>query len=264
MSSEITVVIPSYNPGKFLIKALQSVHEQTYSNWRLILVDDCSTDNSLKMAKNLLNSPKITVIKNPVNLGQSKAQNVALKSITTPYFVQLDSDDWFTKDALETLVNVFRRQPKEIAVVSGDISVVYKESNYIERYNMRFYNTVYKGRIFKDKYDFMLSNKSLWPRCYRTSAVRTIGGWPTDDPYEGRHMEDKSILYRLTEKYKFYWIDKVLYFHRRHDNNDTNNTKVYNEVFEWRVRRTLRRWGNQYRAVFKTTCDGWKYVDRLI
>lgn len=259
MDSEITVVIPSYNPGEFLIKALQSVYDQTYLNWRLILVDDCSTDNSLEMAKDLLDNPRIKVIKNSVNLGTAKTMNVALKSITTSCFVQLDSDDWFTEDALETLLNEFKNQPEDVAVISGNIEVVDNQDN------MKVHNNVVRGKLYKDKYDFLLADTAVWPRCYRTEIVKSIGGWPADDPYEGRYIEDKEILYRLIEKYKFCWIDKVLYFYRRHKNNSTNsNVEFFNEALEWTVKNNLKRWGNQYSAVFKTAANGWKYVESLI
>lgn len=260
MDSAITVITASYNPGKFLIKALQSVYEQTYSNWKLILVDDCSTDNSLEMAKDLLKDPRVTVIKNSINLGQSKAQNVALKAVETPYFVQLDSDDWLMPDALETLINEFLKQQEDVAVVSGNIIVVNRETGFLNDKN----NRISRGGFYKDKYEFMLSNSSVWPRCYRTSAVREIGGWPTDDPYEGRYMEDKMILFRLIEKYKFYWIDKELYVHRANDSNYTK-TKLdaYNKVFEWTVIENLKRWGNQYRPAFVMD-QGWKFIDHLI
>lgn len=260
MNSEITVITASYNPGKFLIKALQSVYEQTYLNWKLILVDDCSTDNSLKMARDLLKDPRITVIKNSVNLGQSGAQNVALKSVTTPYFIQLDSDDWLMPDTLETLLNEFKKQPEDIAVVSGNILVVERNAGFVNHNSSR----IAKGRLFKDKYDFMLFNKSVWPRCYRTSAVRKVGGWPTDVPYNGRYMEDKLILYRLIEKYRFYWIDKVLYVHRSNDESyNGEKIKRYNYMIEWAIRNSLKLWGDNYEPIFDMW-EEWKCLKDLV
>ncbi|WP_234117233.1 glycosyltransferase family 2 protein [Clostridium hydrogenum] len=263
MDNEITVVIPSYNPGKYLVKAIQSIYDQTYKDWKLIVVDDGSTDNSLELAKDLLNNPKIEVIKNTTNLGQSKTQNIALQAITTPYFVQLDSDDWFSPDAVETLLNEFKKQPEDVAVVSGNIMIINEESGYLRSHDNIPSTKIKKGRFFKDKYDYLLSNLSLWPRCFRTSAVKKVGGWPTDDSYEGRHMEDKMILYRLSEEYRFYWIDKVMYYHRRHDNNITNNLELYNELIETNVRKILKRWGDEYTPVFEISY-GWKGVKELI
>lgn len=263
MDSEITVIIPSYNSGRFLIDALQSVYEQTYSNWKLILVDDCSNDDSLKLAEKLLDDPRITVIKNDVNLGQSKAQNVALKYITTPYFIQLDSDDWFVPDTLETVVNEFKKQQEDVGIVSGNIKIVIESTEQLNKNGGKPTVIMRRGRLYKDKYELVLFSASVWPRCYRTSAVKKIGGWPTGDKYGGRYMEDKLILYRLAEEYKFHWINKVLYVHRRHDNNSTNNIGGYNDVYVWYVEKMLKRWGNEYVATFSTDC-GWKIVKCLV
>ncbi|MHC1722000.1 MAG: glycosyltransferase family 2 protein [Aminipila sp.] len=263
MDSEITVVIPSYNPGKLLIEALESVYNQTYSNWKLILVDDASDDNSLELAEKLLNDPRITVIRNDINLGQSQAQNKALDLVDTEYFVQLDSDDWFLPHALETLLNEFKQQPQDIAVVSGNMKVVIQTTEYLLSHKNKAAERILKGRTFKDRYDFLLSNKSLWPRCYRTSAVRDVGGWPTDDPYRGRNMEDRMILLRLIEKYRFHWIDEVLYVHRRHDYNNTHKLAEYNYIIEWYTRSMLKRWGDEYRPFFRVNDSGWKELVAL-
>ncbi len=261
--SEITIFIPSYNPGKLLIDALKSIYNQTYSDWRVILVDDASTDDSLMLAENLLNDPRITVVKNEINVGQSKAQNIALELVTTPYMVQLDSDDWFVPYTLETLVNEFKKQPGDVAVVSGNIMVVNEETEYMKEHDNIPISFVRRGRIFKDRYDFLLSNMSLWPRCYRTSALREIGGWPVDDPYEGRNMEDKLVLFRLIEKFRFHWVDEVLYVHRRHDYNNTRKIDEYNNIIEYNAKQVLKRWGDNFEPVFDIDSYGWKNVVHL-
>jgi glycosyltransferase involved in cell wall biosynthesis len=264
VSSDITVVIPSFNPGKYLIDALESVYNQTYSDWKVILVDDCSEDNSLALAQHLLKDPRILVIKNKENLGQSKAQNIALASVDTPYMVQLDSDDWLLPHALETLLSEFKKQEEDVAVVSANIEVSNEMTEHLGNKKDNRQKFILKGRLFKDKYDFLCSNLSLWPRCYRTSALRRVGGWPVNGPYEGRHLEDKRVLYRLIEYYRFHWIDEVLYVHRRHDHNNTLNVDAYNIIIEFSIKEILKRWGNKYKPVFRTNSQGWRMLDRLV
>jgi glycosyltransferase involved in cell wall biosynthesis len=264
MLSEITVIIPSYNAGSYLIEALQSVHDQTYKNWKLILVDDFSKDDSIFKARSLLKDPRIMVTRNPYNLGQSISQNRALNYVTTPYVVQLDSDDWFKPDTLEVLVEEFKKQPNDVAVVSGNMEVVNITSRWLSQHNNEPLYYVKKGRNFKDRYDFMLANLSLWPRCIRTSALRDIGGWQVDTPYHGRHMEDMLMLFKLLDKYRFHWVDKVLYGHRDHDNCSTwKYQKEYNFLIEWNMRRTLIRWGDKFEPVFEIGDGGWKNIVAL-
>ena len=260
MSCEITVFIPSFNPGRFLVDALESVFMQTYSDWRIILIDDGSYDNSMSLAQPLLNDPRILVVRTDKNLGQSKAQNIALALVNTPYMLQLDSDDWLLPHALETLLNEFKKQPDDVAVVSGNIQIVNEETEYLKHNDNQSITFIRRGRFFKDRYDFLLSNMSLWPRCYRTSALRKVGGWPINDPFEGRHMEDKRVLFRLIEQYRFHWIDEVLYVHRRHDYNNTNKLEIYNDIIEYTAIEVLSRWGDIYEPIFKIDGYGWKNV----
>ena len=107
-----------------------------------------------------------------------------------------------------------------------------------------------KGGSFEDPFEFLLANTTLCPRLYRTSALQSIGGWPTDDPYEGRYREDMRTLYRLIEKYKFHWIDKELYIVRLHENNHTKQLDKYLEIMEWSVNNALLRLGDKYEPVF--------------
>ncbi|MGZ7440704.1 glycosyltransferase [Paenibacillus sp. TH7-28] len=255
----VTVVIPFYNPGRFLEEAIESVFQQIYPRWKLLLIDDGSTEQYESRIKTYLSDPRVKLIRLPQNAGQSQALNQGLELADTPFIVQLDSDDWFYPHTLEVLAGEALKQPEEVAVVSGNILVVHEDAN-----GDRFLTTMNKGRAFADKYDFLLANTSLWPRFYRTNAIRAIGGWPTDDPYQGRVMEDKRILLRLIERYRFHWIDQMLYIHRRHTGNHTNQIGLYAEMVEWSVRDALQRWGSPYEPVFENYGIGWKKLARLV
>lgn len=257
MCPDVTVLIPSYNPGRYLVEALDSVFGQTYTRWKIILVDDASTDNSIALAGKYIADPRVTLVRNSNNLGQSKSLNAGLTLVDTPYVVQLDSDDWFYPYTLEVLVSKAKKLPEEVGVIGGNVHIVYENS-----LGRVVKGVVLKNRSFKDRYDFLLANISLWPRFYRTSALNRIGGWPTDDPYEGRYMEDR-ILLRLIEYYRFYWIDQVLYNHRRHGRNQTNRVQEYAYITEWAIRDALKRWGDRYEPVFKTYGGGRKKVIAL-
>lgn len=171
----------------------------------------------------------------------------------------LDSDDWFYEDTLEVLTGAARHVPERVAVISGNLCMV-TESMAGKAVNRR----ILKNRSYSDRYDFLLSNSSLWPRFYRSAALKHVGGWPTDDPYEGRYMEDRRILLRLIEHFDFHWIDRVLYGHRRHANNQTNLADVYNHITEWTVRDALKRWGNKYRPFFAKNSSNRLVLSELI
>ncbi|ENH96606.1 Glycosyltransferase [Gracilibacillus halophilus YIM-C55.5] len=257
---KVTVLMPFYNPNRQFIKeAIETVFDQTYENWELLLVDDGSTEPYREAIQPFLNDQRVRLIQLEKNMGQSKAMNQGLQQIQTPYLIQLDSDDWFYPHTLEVLMHAARKQTADVAVISGNIQIIHEDAN-----GNRLMTEVYKGRLFKDKYDFMLANTSVWPRFYRTDALKSVGGWPTDDPHEGRYLEDKRVLHRLIEKYRFYWLDQMLYMHRRHPNNHTNQIDKYAETEEWTIRNSLKRWGDEYEPKITTFGKGWKKLDYLI
>lgn len=251
MKPTVTVLVPTYNAGRYLAQALTSVLDQRYPHWQMIVIDDASTDQSIAQARYCFTDKRVTYLHNRRNLGQSKSLNRGLALVQTPYTLQLDSDDWFAPEALTVLVKAANAMPRETALVSGNIAMVFEsEYGHITK------EVVLKNRSFVDRYDFLQANCSQWPRFYRTSALRRIGGWPTDDPYEGRYMEDRRVLLRLIEEFRFDWLDRVLYFHRRHSGNQTNRLAIYNEMNEWVVRDALKRWNSPYEPVFEVDLFG--------
>ncbi len=258
MGPEVTVLVPTYNSGAYLAEALESVFYQTYTNWKLIIVDDASTDDSLATIKEYTADSRVTVVRNHCNKGQSQSLNKGLALVDTPFTVQLDADDWYLPHTLEVLVRKAHTLPQRFAVISGNIEIIFEDSQ-----GGVMGTAVWKNRSFHDPYDYLLANNSLWPRFYRTKALERIGGWPVDDPYEGRYMEDR-ILLRLIEHYDFYWVDQILYKHRRHGKNLTNEIAIYNKIIEWAVYDALKRWGDKYDPVFKCSGKNLKKVVKLI
>lgn len=245
MNPDVTVVIASYNPGLYLNKALKSVFNQSYNKWKIILIDDSSTDDSLIENKELIQNPRVTLIRNNENIGKSKSLNKVLSLVDTPYLVELDSDDWFYKKTLKVLVSEAEKATDNIALFGGNLQMVFENKK-----GSFYYKKKLQGRLPVDGYDYLVYHKDMWPRFYRTSALKSVGGWPIDDPYEGRYLDDFRIILRLIEKYQFKYINETLYGYRRHSNNITNNSTIISDAFKWIIQDTLKRWGNEYRPIF--------------
>lgn len=258
MDARVSVVIPAYNPGRYLRKAVDSVFAQTFDDWTLLIVDDGSTDGSIDRLMESVSDPRLSVLRSERNQGQARALNLALRHVATPYMIQLDADDWLSPLALETLVNEADQQPTDVGIVSGNCVVVLQKKN-----GRLIPIELLRRRSFSDRYDFLLANMSLYPRFYRTEALRRIGGWPVDGPYRGRYLEDLSILLRLIEVYRFHWINANLYYYRRHHKNQTNRRRKLGRVVRWTIRSALKRWGGHWRPVFRTTADGWVKLSGL-
>lgn len=107
MNELVSIIMPSYNTGKFIKKAIKSVINQTYNNWELIIVDDCSRDNTDEDVKNIKDD-RIKYIKNEVNRGAAISRNIALREAKGRWIAFLDSDDLWEKDKLEKQIRFMK------------------------------------------------------------------------------------------------------------------------------------------------------------
>ncbi len=96
--------MPSYNTGKYISDTINSVLAQTYENWEIIIVDDCSTDNTDDVLSQFLTDKRIRYFKNENNSGAAASRNRALREAKGKWIAFLDSDDLWACDKLEKQV----------------------------------------------------------------------------------------------------------------------------------------------------------------
>ena len=102
MSSLVSIITPSYNSSKFIKDCVASVFSQTYKNWEMIIVDDCSEDNSKEIISELSTKDKrIKPIFLETNVGAAEARNTAIRQSKGKYVAFLDSDDLWNPKKLE-------------------------------------------------------------------------------------------------------------------------------------------------------------------
>ena len=100
MEQLVSIIMPSYNTGGLIQKSIESVLAQTYQNWELIIVDDCSKDNTDEVVDGIKDS-RIKYLKNEKNSGAAVSRNRALREATGKWIAFLDSDDLWLPDKLE-------------------------------------------------------------------------------------------------------------------------------------------------------------------
>ena len=103
MKPEVSVIIPTYNSASYIAKALKSVFAQSYDNWEIILIDDASTDATLRIV-DCFADPRLRVIKNERNFGVSCGRNLGIQQARGKWIALLDSDDWYAPQRLEQLI----------------------------------------------------------------------------------------------------------------------------------------------------------------
>ena len=103
----VSIIMPSYNTSKFINESIQSVLNQTYTCWELIIVDDCSTDHTDDVLKKI-NDKRIRIYKNEKNCGAAVSRNRALREARGQWIAFLDSDDLWLPDKLEKQINFMK------------------------------------------------------------------------------------------------------------------------------------------------------------
>lgn len=96
----VSIIMPTYNCGEFIEKAINSIINQTYTNWELIIVDDCSNDDTKEVLKKYEADKRINYIKLTKNSGAAVARTKAIKRANGNYIAFLDSDDLWYPDKL--------------------------------------------------------------------------------------------------------------------------------------------------------------------
>lgn len=209
-NQNVSIIMNTYNGGKFIKEAIQSIINQTYSNWELIIWDNQSSDNTSEIVKLFKdNRIKYFLAANHTNLG--KARNIAIKKCKGKFISFLDSDDLWLPEKLEKQIPYFENQ--EIGIVASD-SIFFSDNKDIRN--------LYKDGYPKDGYIFddLLRNYFLGVETViiRKSALNKLSHTFDVDLH---CISDFDLFIRIAEIYK----TKILPFPtakwRIHNNNET-------------------------------------------
>ena len=125
----LTVLMPVYNAKKFLDESIGSILNQTYSNFELLILDDASTDNSLKIIRTHAKEDKrIKILVNKTNQGEAKCRNRLLKTSKTEFIAWMDADDISLEDRLQKQMD-FLKQNHNIDAVGVQYSAFGSSGN---------------------------------------------------------------------------------------------------------------------------------------
>ena len=109
MNDLVSIIMPSYNCGKYVEDTIRSVQAQTYENWEIIFIDDCSTDDTVKRVSSMRErDPRIKLYLNRGNLGAALSRNNALREAKGRWIAFLDSDDQWEPEKLEKQVRFMK------------------------------------------------------------------------------------------------------------------------------------------------------------
>lgn len=194
-----SVILPTYNRAPFIGRAIQSVLNQTYKDFELIIVDDGSIDDTEKVVKSFSDG-RIYYVKHEINKGAAAARNTALRLAKGEFIAFQDSDDECLPEKLEKQINKFNK-------VQNSVGVVYcGHSTISERTNRAIFQSVpvEKGNVY---------NIMLW-RCITTTTAllikrvcfEKVGLFDETLP----SCQDWDMLIRISKYYEFDFIPDIL------------------------------------------------------
>ncbi|MGY0287368.1 MAG: glycosyltransferase family 2 protein [Candidatus Methanodesulfokora washburnensis] len=227
-SSLISVILPTYNRARLLRRAIQSILNQTYQNFEIIVVDDCSNDNTEEVVKSFCDK-RIRYIRNRRHMGAPFSRNIGIKVAHGKYIAFQDSDDIWLPKKLAKQINAFENSPKEVGVVytsfwrieegkkvrippsnfrqyEGNIHEILLETNFIGTSAAMVKKECFEKVGMFDETLPRLQEWDLWIRISRYYLFRHI-----NEPLVICHLQSDSIsrntnayiqaLKRISEKY---------------------------------------------------------------
>lgn len=140
----ISIIIPLYNAEKYIVQTIESVINQTYMNWELIVVDDCSTDTSREIVKEYENKDsRIRLIESQVNFGgPARPRNIGIEHAKGEFMAFLDSDDVWLKDKLHAQIKFLHDNDYDMIHTLASTIDVYGD-NLAHLNNQRVYNRLH-------------------------------------------------------------------------------------------------------------------------
>ncbi len=208
----VSVIIPTYNNAHFLPQTLDSVLEQTYQEFEVIVIDDGSTDDTETVIEPY--RERIRYLKK-ANGGPSAARNLGIQYAKGEFIAFLDADDLWHSDKLALQIAFFQTHP-EVGVVYTD-GVHFDSEGVISNSIKELYDKIPSGYVFDDLFGnhcIGLSSVMVRRRC-----LDEVGLF--DESLIG--AEDYNLFLRLAQKFQFGFLDKALLHKRAHANNLSDN-----------------------------------------
>lgn len=204
---KVDVIIPAYNAAKYLAAALASVEAQTFEDWRIVLIDDGSTDNTAEVAAPFMErlEQRFTYIRQE-NQGLPAARNTAIRNSSSEYMALLDSDDIWLPNRLAESLRYLESHPR-VGVSHSSVAFV-DETGEI----LKTFDTPQKhGEGMVAPYIYMRKLQLPCPTVtFRRSCIEKVGLF--DETM--RATEDRDLWFRIALHFEVGFIPKVLAHYR--------------------------------------------------
>lgn len=225
---DISIVLPVYNAEKNISVLIDSVINQTITDWNLIIVDDGSSDNTLDIIQKFSNTDRRITIFSQKNSGPATARNFGISKVKTPYITFIDADDKIREDYLELLLYPIKENPIIDLVCGG-----YYEQNQFNPDGIALHDfTAYKDQKMIDQSIFIQNlfnglTGVLWSKLFKTSIIQD---YKVCMPTNLKLSEDLIFVLRYAQHInKVALVFENIYYYNRLD--DTGLSKKFDETY---------------------------------
>ncbi len=213
---KISVIIPVYKVENYITQCLNSIANQTFLDFEVLLIDDVGKDNSLKiMIEFSLRDKRFRVIQHEQNKGIATARNTGYANAQGEIIIYIDPDDWIQQNAFQKIVDVFDSYPNVQSVVFDYF--VYIENDKLLQKSYAINSEFGQNKIFLMTPDIICRQCAcIWNKAFRKKSIEAIGLRFTD----GKLFEDDEYTYKyyLSNK-NTYYINDFLYNYRIRENS---------------------------------------------
>ena len=226
----VSILCGCYNQSKFIVESLESIKNQTYKNYEVIIWDDASTDNSVGIIENwFAANPEIAVqfIKHETNIGICKSLNECFKASKGKYIQMLALDDILLSHKLERHVEILERSKPTEALVFSDAYLIDDNSALYQNLFIAFhyhYLSLQSGNYFE-----ILVHRNFIPAMsvlLKREVIEDVGYWDENLPFE-----DHDMWLRISKNYDFLFDDKISVKYRMHENNSHKKINFTKPIF---------------------------------
>lgn len=214
----ISIIVPVYNVEKYLDRCIQSILNQTFKDFELILVDDGSTDNSGFICEKYKEMDNRIVVIHKENGGLSSARNTGLDIAIGKYIGFVDSDDYINENMYEILYNEAIKNNSDVVVSDFEKVCENKEHiNYkLDKYEIENYNNIEAlNQLFESKNVIFIV---AWNKLYKRQIFNNLRY------EEGKIYEDEFIIHKILYESKITtFIDLKLYYYVQRENSITQS-----------------------------------------
>lgn len=220
--TEVTFIMPAYNAAKFISKSIQSLLNQTSNSWRLICIDDGSTDNTLDIIQEFCQSdPRISVIKQ-ANKGPAMARALAISQATTKYIVVFDSDDLLSTDYVSEILS--RAEETDADIIMPNVQIIDENDHILSKTSHFINNNINSNAIISNNLDAFLS--SITWRLHgwilmKTAFAKAI--YTAEEVSYSKFNSDEYITRKLYLKATSVAFTSAIYYYR---NNSQSLTRT--------------------------------------